>query len=76
MTLTEKINWHHWFGWTLTDYFTGSNYKVETEMDMSTKPQQLDVLIIKPIDRQPPATLPDGLDNLSAHNLITYKSLR
>ncbi len=74
--MTEKINWHHLFGWTLTDYFTGSNYKVEIEKDLSTKPQLLDVLIIEKTDGKPLATLPDGLDNLSAHNLVTYKSLQ
>ena len=41
------IDWHHLFGWTLTDYFRNSNYQVNLEKDLSIKPQQLDVLIIE-----------------------------
>jgi len=35
------IDWHHLFGWTLTDYFRNSNYQVNLEKDLSIKPQQL-----------------------------------
>jgi len=35
----------------------------------------LDVLIIEQSDGQPITQLPDGLENLAAHNLLTYKSL-
>ena len=67
------------FGLTLTDYFTGSPYKVELEKDLSLKQQFLDVLIIsetgeKQENQNKPAELPDGFDNLGVHNLLTYKS--
>jgi len=41
------IDWHHLFGWTLTDYFRNSNYRVDLEKDVSKKPQRLDVIIIE-----------------------------
>jgi len=70
------IDWHHLFGWTLTDYFRNSNYQVNLEKDLSIKPQQLDVLIIEKSEGKPIQELPDGLENLSKHNLLSYKSLR
>ena len=72
MILTD---WHHLFGMTLTDYFSGTSYKVELEKELSLKKQRLDVVIIDEQDGKPPDELPDGLDNLSAHNLLSYKSL-
>jgi len=70
------VDWHHLFGWTLTDYFSDSNYKVELEKDLSVKPQLVDVVIIEKSSGSQPIELPDGLENLSQHNLLTYKSLR
>jgi len=32
-----KINWHRLFGLTLMDLFTGSNYQVELEKELSLK---------------------------------------
>jgi len=70
------INWHRLFGLTLTDYFTDSAYRVETEKDLSVKQQRLDVLIIEQEAERPLPEPPDGLENLARHNLMTYKSLR
>ena len=70
------INWHRLFGLTLTDYFTDSAYRVETEKDLSVKQQRLDVLIIEQEAERPLLDPPDGLENLARHNLMTYKSLR
>jgi len=69
------INWHRLFGLTLTDYFTGSAYRVEMETDLSIKQQLLDILIIEQEEGSPVTQPPAGLDNLSRHNLMTYKSL-
>jgi len=69
------IDWHHLFGWSLMDYFTGSNYSVDLEKDLSVKPQLLDVVIIEKSTGSPLSELPDGLENLSQHNLLSYKSL-
>ena len=57
------------------DYFTGSNYKVDMEKDLSVKPQLLDVIIIEKLTGTPLTEYLDGLENLSQHNLLTYKSL-
>ncbi len=70
------MEWHRLFGLTLTDYFTGSSYFVELEKDLSLKQQFLDVVIIERKNGALPAELPDGFENLAAHNLVTYKSLR
>ncbi|MCP4697143.1 MAG: hypothetical protein GY862_09880 [Gammaproteobacteria bacterium] len=71
-----KINWHHLFGWTLTDYFFGTSYSVDLEKELSVKPQLLDVIIIENSSGLPLTEPPDGLEHLSRHNLLTYKSLR
>jgi hypothetical protein len=66
--------WHRLFGLTLTDLFFNSAYEVELEKDLSLKQQLLDVVIIEKKAGPSPAALPDGLENLAAHNLMTYKS--
>ncbi len=70
------INWHRLFGLTLMDLFTHSNYQVELEKELSLKKQYLDVVIIRKTHGQPVRTLPVGLEHLTEHNLLTYKSLR
>jgi len=71
-----KINWHRLFGLTLMDLFTDSNYAVELEKELSIKKQYLDIVIIKKITGQSLEEIPAGLENLTEHNLLTYKSLR
>jgi hypothetical protein len=72
--MDEQRQWHRWFGLCWTDFFTGTNVTVEMEKDLSLKQQLLDIVIIRkgsePLTRQ----LPDGLEDLAAHNLITFKS--
>jgi len=70
------IKWHRIFGAVLCDLFDGSSYTVELEKELSLKQQFLDVVIIQQTQFQIilPARLPDGLDNLREHNLLTYKS--
>jgi hypothetical protein len=85
------INWHRLFGLTLADYFTGTGWSVEMEKDLARKRQLLDVVIIRQpgeatdlaTDRSPdqPPSQPladpcDGLEDMRAHNLMTYKSGR
>ena len=69
------ISWHRLFGLTLMDFFTGSNYEVELEKNLTVQEQYLDVIILRKSEGKPPTELPDGLDNLSQYNLISYKSL-
>src|SRR4051812_39604935 len=68
------MNWHRIFGLLLTDFFTGSPFVVELEKDLSLKRQLLDVVILRRRQGRFTGRLPDGLNNLANHNLITFKS--
>ena len=68
------MNWHRLFGLLLTDFFAGSPSIVELEKDLSMKKQLLDVVILRKGQGRFAGRLPDGLDNLTTHNLITFKS--
>ena len=68
--------WHRLFGLALTDYFDGSSYQVELEKDLSLKQQFVDVIIIEHETGSPLRELPDGLDNLRRHNILSYKSIQ
>jgi len=68
------IEWHRIFGLTLADFFTGSAYRVEVEKDLSLKQQFVDVVIIEWEAGGPIPELPDGLEDLARHNLLSYKS--
>jgi hypothetical protein len=67
-------DWHRLFGLLLTDFFTGSPFEVEVERDLSQQQQLLDVVIVRRRRGRFAGTLPDGLDDLTEHNLITFKS--
>jgi hypothetical protein len=69
-------DWHRLFGLFLIDFFTGSPFSVEVERDLSEQQQFLDVVILRKGRGRFVGRLPDGLDGLAAHNLITFKSLR
>ncbi len=68
------MQWHDLLGAVLIDFFDGSPFVVETEVDLSLKKQFLDIVVIRrnagEFDRQ----LPDGLSPLANHNLISFKS--
>src|SRR5690349_5279589 len=68
------MDWHRLFGLLLTDYFTGSPFVVELEKDLSVKQQLLDVVLIRKRPGKFRKPLPDGLEDLSDHNLVTFKS--
>jgi hypothetical protein len=68
------MDWHRHFGLLLTDFFTGSPFVVELEKDLSIKKQLLDVVILRKGKGRFAERLPDGLDDLADHNLITFKS--
>ena len=70
------MDWHRLFGLTLMDFFTGSPFIVELEKDLALKKQLLDVVVLRRGPGPFAGRLPDGLDNLAAHNLITFKSHR
>jgi hypothetical protein len=67
-------DWHRLFGLLLTDLFTDSPYTVEVERDLSAQQQLLDVVIVRRGRGRFAGRLPDGLDGLRAHNLLSFKS--
>jgi hypothetical protein len=67
-------DWHRLFGLLLTDFFTGLPFTVEVERDLSQQQQFLDVVIVRRRRGRVAVRLPDGLDDLAEHNLITFKS--
>ncbi len=69
-------DWHRLFGLVLIDLFTNSPFKVELELDLSTRKQLLDVAVVRKDEGEFSGKLPDGLEDLTKHNLITYKSMR
>lgn len=73
---TALRDWHRLFGLLLTDLFTDSPFVVEIERDLSQQQQFLDVVVVRRHRGAFAERLPDGLDDLTAHNLITFKSHR
>jgi len=69
-------DWHRLFGLMLTDFFTSTPFAVEIERDLSQQQQLLDILIVRRGPGPLTIELPDGLTELAAHNLITFKSHR
>ncbi len=69
-------DWHRLFGLLLIDLFSGSPFTVEVERDLSVQQQLLDVVIVRRGRGRFAGRLPDGLEGLRAHNLITFKSHR
>jgi hypothetical protein len=67
-------DWHRLFGLLLTDLFTGSPFVVEVERDLSVQQQLLDVVIVRRRRGRFAGRLPDGLEGLRPHNLLTFKS--
>lgn len=60
----------------MTDFFSGSPFEVEIERDLSVQQQLLDVVIVRRGPGKFAGRLPDGLEGLLEHNLITFKSHR
>src|SRR5580693_888678 len=69
-------DWHRLFGLLLTDFFTDSPFVVDIERDLSQQQQFLDVVIRRRRRGRFVGQLPDGLDGLAEHNLISFKSHR
>lgn len=65
---------HRLFGLSWIDFFQGTSIDVETELDLSLKQQFLDLVLIRREPGPIPRPLPDGFEDLAAHNLLTFKS--
>ncbi len=60
----------------LADFFRGTPYSVEVEKDLSIQQQFLDVVVVRKSPGLLLKALPDGLNNMSVHNLLSFKSYR
>ena len=72
----SNMNWHRFFGLLLTDFFYGSPFRVDLEIDLSLKQQFLDVVILRKQEGLFSGQLPDGMDSLAEYNLISFKSFQ
>jgi hypothetical protein len=68
------MDWHRAFGLILSDLFTASPFSVDTELDVSTTRQLLDVVVVRKREGEFVGELPDGFAPLADHNLLTFKS--
>jgi hypothetical protein len=76
MVTQQKTDWHRLLGLIFTDFFTGSAWSVELEKDLSMKKQLLDIIILRQDGGNLIDPLPDGLEGMKKHNLLTFKSIR
>ncbi len=67
-------DWHRLFGLLLKDFFSGSPFVVDVERDLSVQQQFLDVAIVRRGRGRFVGRLPDGLEDLRPHNLVSFKS--
>ncbi len=68
------MDWHRLFGLLLADFCTGLPFEVEVEVDLSKRKQRLDIVLLRKHPGPCSERFPDGLDDLTAYNLITFKS--
>src|SRR3984893_6639290 len=67
-------DWKRLFGVLLSAFFTSSPFRVDVERDLSVQQQLLDVVIVRRGRGRFAGRLPDGLEGLRPHNLLTFKS--
>jgi hypothetical protein len=72
--MSEPRPLHRLFGLSWIDFFRGTSVAVETEMDLSLKQQFVDIVLTREGPEALPHPLPDGFEDLAAHNLLTFKS--
>jgi hypothetical protein len=72
--MSEPRPLHRLFGLSWADFFQGSDIDVNPEVDLSFKQQMIDLVLLRKGPGPIPRPLPDGFEDLAAHNLITFKS--
>jgi hypothetical protein len=72
--MSEPRPLHRLFGLSWIDFCQGTALTVETELDLSLKQQFLDLVLLRQGSGLLPQPLPDGFEDLAAHNLVTFKS--
>ena len=72
--MSPPLKWHDFLTLILTDFFSGSPYDVESEVDLSSQKQFLDNVVIHQREGPFLRPLPDGMTELADYNLISFKS--
>ncbi len=70
------VPWHRVFGMALTQYFAGTGWKVDVEVDLSVQQQRLDLVVLRGGSVSAPVVWPDGFGSPAEHNLLTFKALK
>jgi hypothetical protein len=70
------IPWHRIFGMALTQYFAGTDWQVDVEVDLSLQQQRLDLAILRRKGPGTPPRWPDGFGTPAEYNLLTFKALK
>lgn len=74
-----QIPWHRFFKIGLRQLLARTCFEVHDEFDLSDQVQRVDFVIVRvgksSLPYPDPAKMPDGLQNLREHNLISYKSM-
>jgi hypothetical protein len=76
MEAVVAIPWHRIFGMALTQYFAGTAWQVDVEVDLSLQQQRLDLAIVRRSHDGPQPRWPDGLGIPADYNLLTFKALQ
>ena len=72
--MDEQRPWHRLFSMSWTDFFRGMPVSVDAERDLSLKKQLLDVTLIHKEPGPLLCQLPDGFENLTTYNLVSFRS--
>lgn len=72
--MNPPLKWHDFLTLILTDFFSGSPYDVESEVDLLSQKQFLDNVVIHKREGPFLRPLPDGMTELADYNLISFKS--
>jgi hypothetical protein len=72
--MSEQRPLHRLFGLAWMDFLQGTVVDIEMETDLSLKQQFVDLVLIRKEPGPLPRRLPDGFEDLGAHNLLTFRS--
>ncbi|MCP4347826.1 MAG: hypothetical protein GY795_20175 [Desulfobacterales bacterium] len=77
---TDKTDWHRLWCLMMSPVFERLGCETTVELDLSSKPQRLDMVVISGpeaphYDELDPSYY-EGFENLNTHNLISFKSFR
>ena len=73
--LISQLEWHQYLGLIFKDYFYGTRFVVDLEVDLTNLQEIIDIIILRQETGDEPEELPDGLENLGKYNLVTFKAL-